>query len=163
MDDRSNDFLNVYDLYHEDCVEKDLAQYIQDRGNGKYRGANPVYGTQSFRPDRFFVDKNKNYFWDFGDCRGGGVVQYLQYVRNYSKEHALKLANQEDIHYPEYYTINKDILEFFIGNLKGDNHVAKDAKEYLYQRKISDYDIEEFNIGFSGSTEDQIKFFNTLL
>lgn len=131
---------------------------------GEYLGLCPFHNEKT---PSFTVNDFKRFYHCFGCGAHGDAIKFVVETGGFSYlEAAKKLANECGIPIPKQshaqVQINKQseqvidtlslVNNFFISG----NDVA--AKKYLYERGLSDEIIKEYEIGFSGSGKEAIKF-----
>jgi DNA primase len=110
----------------------------------------------------FVVSPTKQIFHCFGCGIGGDSIKFVMEYEKISYPQALeKIANLANISLQydnkneqlDYSVINK--LNQYYSKLLTQNNTAK---QYLYNRGVSDFSIEKFEIGFANTSNDTIHF-----
>lgn len=147
--------LDLTELYLEDL--KAEGQDISFDDSTKIRG--PFPGVESTSGSRFLINKDKNVWYDFGEDRGGGVPQYLMHVREMPVKAAYEFASEEYYEPSRISQIYNQVHKFYQKNLMANQTVL----DYLEKKRhIDKYDARDAGLGWSGTKEESIIFFNKL-
>ncbi|MBC7914374.1 MAG: DNA primase [Pyrinomonadaceae bacterium] len=147
-----------------------LSEYVPLKKKGKnYWGCCPFHHENT---PSFSVTTEKGFFYCFGCQSGGNVFNFLMKIENISFFDAVKiLAQKMNIPLPQkektvqelarerevraLYHINEMARDFFYACLTKTTY-GKKAKEYLYERGITNEIIESFKIGFAPPAWDKL-------
>ncbi len=140
---------------------------LQKKG-GSHMGLCPFHNEKSAS---FSVSGSKQMYHCFGCGVGGNVFTFIMEYENYSFVETLKyLAGRAGINLPEVeyseeakkqanlkgrlLEINKEAAKYYYYQLKSER--GKIAFDYLKNRKLSDEIIQQFGLGFSNKTGDDL-------
>ena len=179
----------LYDQYFIDDLKNraDIVRIIQPYAQDlKKKGANWM-ACCPFHQEKtpsFSVNPSKGFYKCFGCGKGGSVYNFLMEIEGLNFPEAIKrVAEMSGVMLPEpiddvsyertkkkreetkkiadqIVELNQIALEFWEKELRGKNKKAKDAREYLVTRGISDETQKAFHIGFSPDKWDSL--FNLL-
>ena len=139
----------------------DIVDVISNYVSLTSRGKN-YFGVCPFHDDTnpsMSVSKEKQIYTCFSCGASGNVIKFIMDYENISFPEALKkCANMANIHidindrapilnHKELYEIYDLSCKFYQNNLN--SKLGHSAKEYLYNRGITDEIIKEFSIGYS--------------
>lgn len=152
---RVKDSINIVDV---------IGEFVELKKAGKnYKGLCPFHKEKT---PSFVVSEERGTFMCFGCHETGDVFSFLMKRDNMSFPEALEyladkagitLENtrqnrQKKIDFEKYYKINEDARKFFYQNLL----TYKPARDYLRNRKINDYTINEFSLGYGPDSWDML-------
>ena len=173
----------IDDLKNRADIVRIIQPYAQDL---KKKGANWM-ACCPFHQEKtpsFSVNPSKGFYKCFGCGKGGSVYNFLMEIEGLNFPEAIKrVAEMSGVMLPEpiddvsyertkkkreetkkiadqIVELNQIALEFWEKELRGKNKKAKDAREYLVTRGISDETQKAFHIGFSPDKWDSL--FNLL-
>lgn len=147
-----------------------ISGYVVLKRHGRnYFGLCPFHNEKS---PSFSVSESKQIFHCFGCGVGGDAIGFLKKIENIEFKEAVEiLAEKANITLPKIeigkeeqkklllkekvYEVNRVAAEYFHNNLYGAN--AKQAQEYVKQRKLDNQALKKFQIGFSGNFDDLYK------
>lgn len=139
-----------------------IGEFVELKKAGKnYKGLCPFHKEKT---PSFVVSEERGTFMCFGCHETGDVFSFLMKRDNMTFPEALEyladkagitLENtrqnrQKKIDFEKYYKINEDARKFFYQNLL----TYKPARDYLRNRKINDYTINEFSLGYAPDSWD---------
>lgn len=139
-----------------------IGEFVELKKAGKnYKGLCPFHKEKT---PSFVVSEERGTFMCFGCHEAGDVFSFLMKRDNMTFPEALEyladkagitLENtiqnrQKKIDFEKYYKINEDARKFFYQNLL----TYKPARDYLRNRKINDYTINEFSLGYAPDSWD---------
>lgn len=153
----------------EDAIEavrngNDIVEVVEEYVQLKRQGRNYV-GLCPFHEEKtpsFTVSKEKQIYHCFGCGKGGDVIQFLIELENFSFSQALEYL-AERIHYTlpvrqkqsslpkeanQLFTVYHWLTKYYHHMLKYSDE-GKEAREYLYNRGITDETIDRFQLGFA--------------
>jgi len=146
-----------------------IGSYIKLKKTGSnYMGLCPFHNEKT---PSFSVSRSKQMYYCFGCGAGGNVFTFIMQYENYSFVEALKfLAERAGINLPdrEYsekekreadlksrlMEINKEAAKYYYFQLKSDRGQA--ARQYLYDRGLSDDTIKSFGLGYANRFSDDL-------
>ena len=165
-------------FYPEELVEEirmknDIVDVISSYVKLQKKGANQM-GLCPFHNEKsasFSVSGSKQMYHCFGCGVGGNVFTFIMEYENYSFVETLKyLAGRAGINLPEVeyseeakkqaslkgrlLEINKEAAKYYYYQLKSER--GKLAFEYLKNRKLSEETIQQFGLGFSNKTGNDL-------
>lgn len=139
-----------------------IGEFVELKKAGKnYKGLCPFHKEKT---PSFVVSEERGTFMCFGCHETGDVFSFLMKRDNMTFPEALEyLADKagitlentrqnrkKKIDFEKYYKINEDARKFFYQNLL----TYKPARDYLRNRKINDYTINEFSLGYAPDSWD---------
>ena len=174
----------IYDQYFiEDLKSRaDLLRIIEPHVALKKKGAN-YWGNCPFHGEKtasFSVSPSKGFYKCFGCGKGGNCYSFLMEIEGLSFPEAIKkVAEISGVPLPEpiddkkyeqnkkrreerkaiadqVIELNQYALEFWEHELQENNNHAKEAREYIEKRGISDETRKAFHIGFSPDSWDAL-------
>jgi DNA primase len=159
---------NLSNTLEEVKVRADIVDIISEHVALKKSGRNWL-GLCPFHPEKtpsFMVSSDKGIFKCFGCGAGGDVLSFLQRKTNQSFAQVIAdLASRYGIKVEytdekielkqQILDLNKIAAKFYTEKLFEDK-IGNQAKEYLYNRGITDDTIFSFNIGFAPAGWDNL-------
>lgn len=174
----------LYDQYFIDDLKDraDLVRIIEPYAPLKKKGANWM-ACCPFHQEKtpsFSVNPSKGFYKCFGCGKGGNAFTFLMEMEGLNFPEAVKrVAEMMGVPLPEpvddqqyekskkrkeerkqlsdqVIELNKIALEFWEQELQGKSKKAKEAREYLAERGISDEIITQFRIGYSPDSWDAL-------
>ena len=143
-----------------------IGSYIElKRAGSNFKANCPFHGEKT---PSFVVSPTKQIFHCFGCGIGGDAIKFVMEYEKLSYPEAIeKLATQYNftLHYTQSqgdYSQAKRLLEllkeWYYKNLDS----AKEAREYLISRGVTQSSIEEFEIGYAPSSQAIMNFLNSM-
>lgn len=141
-----------------------IGEFVDLKKAGKnYKGLCPFHKEKT---PSFVVSEERGSFMCFGCHESGDVFSFLMKRDNMTFPEALEyladkagitLTNtrsgrREKIDFEKFYKINDDARKFFYENLL----TNKVPRDYLRNRQISDYSINEFSLGYGPDSWDRL-------
>ncbi len=139
-----------------------ISSYVTLRRAGpNHVGLCPFHSEKS---PSFTVFSGSNSFYCFGCGAGGDAVNFVRRAENLDFEDAVEflakragitLVRKEDLGRPRYnrqryYDMNKEAARFFHAQLYAKNSGAREAHEYLAQKRaLSEATIKHFGLGYA--------------
>ncbi|HUR98280.1 MAG TPA: DNA primase [Pyrinomonadaceae bacterium] len=174
----------LYEQYFIDDLKDraDLVRIIEPYAALKKKGANWM-GCCPFHEEKtpsFSVSPNKGFYKCFGCGKGGNAFTFLMEMEGLNFPEAIqRVAEMSGVPLPEpvddqqfqrtkkkreekkklsdqVIELNQIALEFWEAELQGTSKKAKDAREYLAGRGISEEVQKQFRIGFSPDSWDSL-------
>jgi DNA primase len=156
--------INIVDL---------VGEYLKlEKAGSNYKALCPFHNEKT---PSFMVNPERNFWYCFGCQKGGDIFTFIQEMEGLEFREALeKLAEKAGVEIPKFQSIPKkekslkknilEILEFsaryFSDRLDTDPQ-GKKIKEYLFKRKITSEQIDNFQIGYA--SEGWTKLLDCLL
>lgn len=145
-----------------------LSEYLKlDRAGSNYKALCPFHNEKT---PSFMVNPERNFWYCFGCQKGGDIFSFIMEMEGLEFREALdRLAERAGVEIPRYTLVNQeaknqkqrvlDILEaatkYYEFQLYK-NPMAKQALDYLYQRKIFPDQLSQFRIGYAPDGWDNI-------
>ncbi|MEA3419876.1 MAG: DNA primase [Campylobacterota bacterium] len=144
-----------------------VGNYVELRKAGaNYKANCPFHGEKT---PSFVVSPSKQIYHCFGCGAGGDSIKFMMEIEKLNYPEAIeKLASMYNfsLHYTKGtsdYSESKRVLEsiqkWYVKNLD----FNEQAKQYLYDRGVSNSSIEAFEIGYVGKNQEVMNFLNTNL
>ncbi|MDD6483306.1 MAG: DNA primase [Clostridiales bacterium] len=152
------------DIISEICGANDIIDYVSQytvlkRTGRDYTGLCPFHHEKS---PSFHVNQEKQIFHCFGCGASGNLVQFVMRTQNLDFREAMQLLgdragiaiSEEGVSDKGHekkkriLEMNKTAARFFFSCLKDEN-LGKDAREYLFKRRISPKTITAYGLGFA--------------
>ncbi len=139
-----------------------IGNYIQLKKSGSnYKGLCPFHSERS---PSFVVSPQKNIYHCFGCGASGDAIKFVMEYEHLSYPEAIeKLAlmynipiEKTNIKIAFNTKLLNEINDYYIKNLQKN----KNALDYLLKRGLSEESIEEFQLGFAPSIEEQMQYFS---
>ncbi len=144
-------------IRREISIESFISRYVQLKKSGKrFLGLCPFHQEKT---PSFTVSPELGLFHCFGCGKSGDIFTFVQEIERVDFRRALEILSDysgipldtnkdsELKQKEELYKLNEEYLNFFRENLKKEE--AKDAREYLKKRGLSEQDIEKFELGYA--------------
>lgn len=153
--------ISIEELLERVNIVEIVSEYVNLKKSGKnYKSLCP------FHPEKtpsFFVSEEKQIFHCFGCGIGGNAIRFLMYMERIPFQEALEIlakkvgfeitknrvSPEENIEKKKILKANEYALNLYKKTLY--SPIGRRALEYLYQRNLSDEDIERFSIGYAPS------------
>ncbi len=174
----------LYDQYFIDDLKSraDLVRIVEMHVPLKKKGAN-WWGNCPFHGEKtasFSVSPQKGFYKCFGCSKGGNAYTFVMEIEGLNFPEAIKrVAEISGVPLPEpiddknyernkqrkkeqkaiadqVIELNRYALEFWEHHLQENNTHAREAREYLEKREISDEIIKKFHIGYSPDSWDAL-------
>jgi DNA primase len=148
-----------------------ISEYVELKPVGaNYRALCPFHKEK--KPS-FYVSPEKQIWHCFGACNeGGDIFKFLMKIENIDFSEALRILakkanieiDKKDYHFMSQKTKLLDILNLaskFYHLILLKSSLAKEAREYLENRKLKIETIKEFQLGFAPDRKDELYKFLT--
>ncbi len=146
-----------------------IGEYVRLKRQGsgaRYAGLCPFHQEKT---PSFSVNRDQQFYYCFGGCGGGDVFKFVQQIETLSFPETLKfLAERYGIPMPErqrpddpeaqrraaLYEMQEIAATTFQDNLRGT--AGTEARKYLESRNVSKASMDEFRIGLSDASGQQL-------
>lgn len=149
--------MDIQDFKSKIDIVRVIEQFLPLRREGAFYKANCPFHSE--KTASFIVNANKGFFHCFGCNKGGDAIKFIQELKNLSfREAAEEVAKIENIelnfgkNYRAEFDFLNDLNEYFKKNLD------EKAMQFNTSRGLSEDDVFEFEIGYSGDVENLVRF-----
>jgi DNA primase len=139
-------------------IENYISRFVKLKKQGKRAvGLCPFHTEKS---PSFTVSINLGFYYCFGCGKSGDIINFVKDFDKVDFRRALEILSEysgiplettsnasEAQEKEELYKLNEEYLRYFQENLQSSE--GRQAREYLQSRKISDSEIQRFELGFS--------------